>query len=177
MGEVIDINIISYKKDIIERTMCFMEELFEMHNVIQNIEVMDNWCYENVFNLSSLEETKEYMDSKIITLTRSSLNEQIGVSLERIFDCYCYQFWYNPKQELSDNICKEIYGKYVIYILNKLKYDILMCGIGREISIDFGIGIDEIIKDSHNVDIWIIQKNIYEKCRLKNIIKENLILI
>lgn len=177
MGEVIEISIVSNKKDIIERTICFMEDIFEMHNVIQNIEVMDNWNYENLFNLDSLEETKKYMDSKIITLTRSSLNEQIGVSLERLLGCYCYHFWYNPKQELSENDCKDIYDLYVNYILGKLKYDILMCGIGREISINFGMDIDEIIKDSHNVDIWIIQKDIYEKCGLKNITIANLILI
>jgi len=177
MGEIIELNIISPKNDIVERLMCFMEDIFEMHNVIQNIEVMDNWHYENVFNLNTLEETKKYMDSKVITLTKSSMNEQIGVSMEHSLDCYRYDFWYNPKHEFFDSDCKNIYEIYINYILDELKDDILICGIGREIFIDFNMNIDEIIKDSHNVDIWLIQKEIYEKSRLKSMTNAKLILI
>lgn len=66
---------------------------------------------------------------------------------------------------------------YINYILDELKDDILICGIGREIFIDFNMDIDEIIKDSHNVDIWLIQKDIYEKSRLKSMANAKLILI
>lgn len=177
MGEVIEVSIISHDDDIAKKVMCFMEDLFEIKNGIQNIEVMDNWNYENTFYLNSLVEAKKYMRSKIITYTENSLGKQIGVSIEHFTDYYQYDFWYNPRLELSANEYKNIYGQFVNYFQKELKDGILIAGIGREIFIDFDLNIDDIIKKSYNIDIWIIKKDIYEKCRLKGIEKTDIVLI
>lgn len=170
MGEVIEVSIISHNDDMAEKVMCFMEDLFEIKNGIRNIEVMDNWNYENTVHLNSLDEAKKYINSKIITYTENSFEEQIGVSIEHFSDYYRYDFWYNPRLELSADECKNIYSQFVNCFQENLKDGILMAGIGREIFIDFDLNIDDIIKKSHNIDIWIIKKDIYEKCRLKGIV-------
>lgn len=177
MGEVIEISIISNKKDIGEKVMCFMEDIFEIKNGIQKIEIMDNWHYENSFVLNTLDEAKKYIDSKIITFTKSLLDEQIGVSIEHFSDCYCYDFWYNPSLKILENEYRDIYDIFVNYILDRLRNDVLICVLGREISINYDTNIDEIIKGAHNVDIWIIKKSIYEKCKLKERKKADVILI
>lgn len=177
MGEILEVSIVSYENDIIEKVMNFMENMFEIHSNIQNIEIMDNWNYQNVFNVTSLDEAKKYMNSKIITLTKTSLTGQIGVSAEHSKKYYCYHFWYNPKYEIPENKYKEIYIILVSYLLDTIKNKILMCVMGREISVDFDLNVDQIIKQSHNIDIWIIKKNIYEKYGLKGMIKTKIILV
>lgn len=177
MGEVIDISIISHKNDIAEKVMYFMEGIFELENGIKNIEVMDNWHYENMFNLNTLDEAKKYIDSKIITLTENSLDKQTGVSIEHFSDYYRYDFWYNTTQEIFLNECKRIYDKFVNYILDKLRNNIMICMIGREILIDYDMNINKMMRGAHNVDIWIIKKNIYEKYKLRKQEKSCVILI
>lgn len=167
MGEVIEISIISYKNDIMESILCFMENIFEIHNAIQNVEVMDNWNYENAFNLSSFDEAKKYMNSKIITVTKTLRGEQIGVSIEHFSDNYRYHFWYNPRQELSEIEYKSFLNAFSDYILEKQKENILLCAIGLEVFVDFDMNFDEMVKKSHNVDVWMIKKTIYEKYGLK----------
>lgn len=176
MGELIEISIISHKDNIADKMLCFMEKVFDMHNGIQRIEVMDNWCYENAFCLTSLDEIKSYIDSKIITLTKNSLTEQIGVMIEHSLNYY-YHFWYNPEQEFSESEYRNSCNIFADYIIDKRKDDILMCGIGREISVNFDMSIEEIIQKSHNIDLWIIKTNLVTNCKLENIKEPKVILI
>lgn len=177
MGELVEISLFSYKNNIAEKAMRFMKDLFKIKDEIQNIEVMDNWFYENKFNLNTLYETEKYIDSKIITITKSSLDKQIGVIIEKLSDYYCYNFWFNTRQELLINEYRNIYDKFINYILDELKNDILICALGREAVMDYDVNFDEMIREAYNVDIWIIKNSLYQKYKLNKLKKECVILI
>lgn len=90
---------------------------------------------------------------------------------------YYYHFWYNPEQEFSESEYRNSCNIFADYIIDKRKDDILMCGIGREISVNFDMSIEEIIQKSHNIDLWIVKTNLVTNCKLENIKEPKVILI
>lgn len=63
------------------------------------------------------------------------------------------------------------------FVLNGLKEDIILCGIGRETVIDFEKQLGEAIENSHDIEFWIFKQNIYDDYKLQDIVKRNFFVI
>lgn len=162
MGEVIEINIVSYKKYFANDLMQFIS-LFVNDVVIKTtIEVMDNWRYENSFEITSEKEIEYYLNDKIICITETFSVGQAGVNIEHLNGNYAYCIWFNWKQILSDT-------EYMRFVHNAIKCichdeqieNVLVCAIGKEVIFEYLNDIKSTISKSHNVDVWILDR---EEC-------------
>lgn len=164
MGEVIEINIISQKRTIIKKLMEFISILKKGKSVDRTIEIMDNWEYENVFECDGLEHIDQYLDDKIVCITEKLLLGVTGISSEHVEDVYNFCVWYNPKCDISNVEYTHFIRDFIEYLSsNMLNDEIKLCAIGKETIFRYAENLYKMVDMSHNINIWILDKNIYQE--------------
>ncbi|MCI8777477.1 MAG: hypothetical protein HFK00_08850 [Oscillospiraceae bacterium] len=159
MGELIEFSIVSSNKSLYTDMLNFLEHYLSSDNEELIISIMDNWYYDNKIKINSLKEAEDFMETKIVTVEKNIQHESIGVFIEKNKNGYIIDCWIN--------LDKEIIGKQYTDLINEIikcfkgNKKLIICGIGKEISIDYDKKIIESIKESHNIDCWIVSKQFY----------------
>lgn len=162
MAEVIEINLVSSKKLKISDLLKFIS--LQMNDIVikKTIEIMDNWKYENVFEITSEEDIEKFIDNKIVCITEILSIGQAGITIEAFNSCYIYSIWFNWKKELPNVKYIELLNRFIKYICNTEEADdILICAIGKEVQFKYLNNIKETISTAHNIDVWIVDKDDY----------------
>jgi len=167
MGELIEVGIISQHKRIYSKMLEVLEKHLKMKNTAQIINVMDNWQYDDMIEINSIEEAENYMESKIVTIEKRSSCNQVGVSVEKKQKGYIVECWINPYKEVIDKEYNELVNKIIKCFETNNIIDV--CGVGKEVSVDYDKSIYTLIKDSHNIDLWIISQQIYSTNQLNEL--------
>ncbi len=164
MGEVVDINILSKENKLLTVLYELVQSIRKGDIISQTIEVMDNWMYENSFEISEFENISDYIDNKILSITQITSQGVWGITGERNGDVYSYCVWFNPSNNISGDYSNVIrcFVEYISCYHEKNK--IILCGIGKETKFEYEFDLFNTIKLSHNIDIWIVNKNDYSQC-------------
>lgn len=159
MGELIEISIVSNNKSLYSEMLNFLEHYLP-HNIKDTIiSIMDNWYYDNIIKINSLKEAEDYMETKIVTIEKKIQYDNIGVSIEKNKIGYIIDCWINLDKELIGKQYTDLINEIIKYIKGNRK--IIICGIGKEISIDYDKELIDSIKEAHNIDCWIVSRQFY----------------
>lgn len=167
MGEVIEIGIVSQTKNTYSNMLNFLESYLNMKNTVSVINVMDNWLYDNMIEINSIKEAENYMESKIVTIEKRSPYNQVGVSVEKSKKGYIIECWINPYNEMPEKEYRNLIDEIINYLKDKNMVDV--CGIGKEVSVDYSKNIYTLINDSHNIDLWLISQRYYTINKLNDL--------
>lgn len=167
MGELIEIGIVSKNKSLYCEMLDFLERHLTNEETFQIISVMDNWHYDNMIEINSIEEAENYMETKIVTIEKRSPCEQIGVSVEKNKKGYIIECWINPYKEVIGKEYCNFINEIIKYLKDKNMVDV--CGIGKEVSVDYDKSIYSLINDSHNIDIWLISQQFFIDNKLSDL--------
>ena len=185
MGEVLEISCIIKNKDHIINLYEYMKNIPNNENLSEEIEMMDNWCYENVSKLDSfdIDTVIKYAESKIILITEQIIDGSKGLDIEAISrNCYNVEIWFNKRDECYDDIINDL----LQFIFKNIIEDIYLIAIGREILFDYDDDFLKMDKKSHSIDTWIISEKYFRnKCITtyheyaiqKRIIEKNVIFV
>lgn len=85
MGEVLEISCVIKSKDGIINLYEYMKHTPNNENLSEKIEIMDNWQYENVFELDifNIDVVREYIENKIILITEQTVDGWKGLNDEQ----------------------------------------------------------------------------------------------
>lgn len=163
MGEIIEISCIIKNKDCITNLYEYMKNTPNKENLSEKIEIMDNWCYENLFesDLFDINKIKEYVGSKIVLITETLTDGQKGLNIEPISkNCYNVEIWFNQRDKCYDDTI----GILLQLIVKNVMDDIDLIAIDKEIVFNYDEDFRQMDKKSHNIDIWLIsEKNFLNK--------------
>lgn len=164
MGEVLEISCIIKNKEHIINLYEYMKNIPNNENLFEEIEIMDNWCYENVFKLHSfdIDTVIKYAESKIILIIEETIDGSKGLDIEAISrNCYNVEIWFNKRDEYYDDIMNDL----LQLIFKNIIEDISLIAIGREILFDYDKDFWKMDKKSHSIDTWIISEKFWgNKC-------------
>lgn len=166
MGEIVEISCITKNRDCVVNLYKYMKDIFSKEKISEKIEIMDNWCYENLFELDDFDiyKIKEYMESKIILITDIIADGQKGLNIEPLSkNCYNIEIWFNQKNE----ICDGINDLLLQLIVENMMDDIDLIAIGKEIVFDYDEDFEQIDKKSHNIDTWIVAEKFLKNKNIK----------
>lgn len=181
MGEVIEINIVSHEKCQISHLLRFISLQMKDSVIKRTIEIMDNWQYENVFEVADEMDIEDFVDTKIISITEMMSMGQAGVNIESLNGYYTYCIWFNGKYSMSDIEYIELIKHFIDYACNIEMIDKILIGaIGKESIFEYLKDIKKTINTSHNIDVWILDKrecvdNALEDCNVLEFQKKQLI--
>ncbi len=160
MAEVIEFCAVSSKLEIYIKFIRVIENFVGECFKINSIQVMDDWNYTNVLDIESVEVYKDLYDNKILTLTMENGNNHMGVDVEKIGKFYIVEPWLNACNEITNEDYKRLIGN----VVNELKHDeVEFCAIGKEIVVKAELGISDMLKNAHNVDLWLIKSTLWTK--------------
>lgn len=165
MGEVLEISCIIKSKDCIINLYEYMKHIPNNENLSEEIEIIDNWQYENIVELDLFDigVIKEYAENKIILIREEISDGSKGLDIEAISKhCYDVEIWYNQRNEYYDEIKKNLLE---LICKNRIE-DICLIAVGNETLFEFDEDFLEMDKKSHDIDAWIISENFF---RGKNI--------
>lgn len=156
MEEVVEISAVSKNYEFFADVLAFLERYLEKRDRVKKISVMDNWLYENCSQVEQISEIEEYIESKIVVIEETAANGQIGVSIEKYGNYYILEGWINKSQ----GIVRAEYESIIDSLVKRFQKtkEIVACGIGREIMVNYGKGIGAAIIDAHNIDLWLISE-------------------
>lgn len=166
MGEVLEISCIIKNKDCIGNLYEYMKKVYKKEYISEKIEIMDNWRYENLFELDffDIHKVKEYAESKIILITDTMTDGQKGLCIEALSEnCYNVEIWFNQKNELY----KDIIDSLLRTIIENMINDIDLIAIGKEIVFYYDEDFEQADKKSHNIDTWIITEGYFNNKDIK----------
>jgi hypothetical protein len=184
MGATVDLNLVSKKNINLEKIINLLTGKFELNVKINNIDIMDNWEYDNVINILEIDKAEKYIEeSKIANIElRISDKWNAGCQIEKIGNIYVTNIWIDTAKIncLDCDIINEennfFYEEVTNLVLDSVKeYDIVISSLGVETTFEYNEDIYEIINTSQNVIIWIITGNypeninnyyLQEQCKL-----------
>ncbi len=162
MGEVVEINIVSHEECKIDDMLQFISLQMKDRVVKKTIEIMDNWQYENVFEITSEENMEQFVGDKIVCITEMFTVGQAGINIDFLNSCYVYCIWFNRKNDLSDIEYVKLIKDFIKYIYGiQVIENILIGAIGKEVIFEYQNNIRKTIFASHNIDVWILDKYEY----------------
>lgn len=166
MGEIIEISCIINNKDCVVNLYEYMKNTFSKEKSSEKIEIMDNWCYENLFELDYFDicKIKEYMESKIILITDIIADRQKGLNIEPLSkNCYNVEIWFKQKNEFYD-VTNDLLLQSIV---ENMMDDIDLIAIGKEIVFHYDGDFEQIDKKSHNIDTWIVAEKFLKNKNIK----------
>lgn len=181
MGATIDLNIVSKKSIRIEEIIKLLTNKFKLNIEINNIDIMDNWEYENLINVSEINKVQKYVEeSKIANIEFMILDKcKAGCQLEKIESVYVTNVWIDTTNfgyldcDIINDENKSFYEKVINLVLDSVKeYDIVISSLGVETIFEYSDDISEVIDESENVIVWIINGN-YPKYINNYYLREN----
>ena len=122
------------------------------------VEIMDNWQYENVETIDSIELAKTFIGNKIVCITEESGRCQAGVHIEPIEDLLLYNMWFNLESLSSEVEYANLIDEFVGYISDcgGIK-NIIIGAIGKETKFEYLGDSKTTISEAH-IDVWLINK-------------------
>jgi len=151
--------------DVLYNKLC--QNQFEI--LIDSIEVIDNWEYENQVKLNldiDLKTLTNYVENNKIIMISGLLNDnhRCGLFMCKVSDnIITLDVWISSKNLPfldDDYITEETLSIYEAATNSVIKmndeYDIYLCGIGVEAYFTYGESIDCIIGASQNINRWVI---------------------
>lgn len=168
MAIVFDVNVISNKILDID----ILEELLHDYGVsIESASRIDNWMWENEKEIKFLRQIGEVLNEHgiVIIKLKHPLIKDLGIYIEKIENVYFYTVWINTEgypmldcDKITSENCK--YYKMIIEIvlrMNKTAINIFeVVAIGLETDISYSKDIINMIKESQNIIIWILNESI-----------------
>ena len=156
MGEVIDIMLVSKDENLFDKVLNYVLLYSKEESKQMTLEVMDNWEYENVKQIETYEMLKTYIGNKIVSVTKKDTEAQVGIIVEQKYDYLQYNLWMNFLYKIS---YKEIVNEFLTDLYEANIIDKIHIGaIGKEIMFNYDEEKKLTISNSHNVDVWIIEK-------------------
>ena len=169
MGAVIEISIISKDEKLLMKLLSFISLQIKENTTKKTVEVMDNWQYENIEIIESIELAEAFLGNKIVCITEENASGQVGVHIEPIADLLLYNMWFGLEGLSTDAEYAKLIDEFVGYISNDegIK-NIIIGAIGKETIFEYLGDNKTTISKAHNIDVWIIDKKDY----LNNILEE-----
>lgn len=159
MAEVIEINIISINKGLLLRFLDFIPLQMKERTVKRKIEVMDNWQYDNVETIDTIDALKRFIGSKIVCITDIGARGTAGIVIEPINGLLQYNIWFNSAQLSTEAEYYKLITAFIEYLSkSKILNDVIIGGIGKETKFEYFDNAKDIIDNTHNVNIWLIDK-------------------
>ena len=157
MGEVVEISMLGNKLNIYAQLLRFLTDYIDEDYTIQSIQAIDNWKYDNLVSLNSFSDISEVVKDKIIYITIKTKNEYIGISIEKNKNLFNVEGWINSNVEIKGRE----YDRFINTFVDTFKHNKSMkvCGIGKEIYVDFNLGVGQAIENAHNIDVWLINSD------------------
>lgn len=145
--------------------------LIEYQVKVDTINCLDNWMWDNEKEVESLNGIeKMLMNNQIVVIKlKRPLIKDLGMYIEKIENIYQYTLWINTEgyPELDCDMINEknrrIYEKILQAILCMKEKDLNIfeiIGIGLETDIHYNKNIIDIIKNSENILVWIINRHV-----------------
>lgn len=154
MGELVEISIVGKTLNIYEQLLLFLTSYIREDYIIQSIKAMDSWKYDNIVMLNSFSDVNKLAQNKIVCIDAKTDNNYLGVSVEKKKDTFYIEGWINSNQEIAGKDYERFLNSFVdAFIYNK---SIIICGVGKEIFINYDLGIAQAIKKANNIDLWMI---------------------
>ena len=97
---------------------------------------------------------KKYAENKIVRISFTGKDFDSGIYIESKKNLYYMTGWMNPLEGISEDNYQAIISKAVEYFKSNSLIEI--CGIGKEIVVDYDNGLFDAIKNAHNVDVWMV---------------------
>ncbi|WP_459477380.1 hypothetical protein [Clostridium saccharoperbutylacetonicum] len=167
MGATIDLNIVSKNNMKIEEIIKLLTNKFKLNIRINNIDVMDNWEYENLINVSEINKVQKYVEEfKIANVEFTVVDKcKAGCQLEKIENVYVTNVWIDTTNfnyldcDIINDENKSFYNRVINLVLDFTKdYDIVISSLGVETIFEYSDNIYDVINESENVIVWIITK-------------------
>ena len=185
MGAVLDINIISKKYINPHYIKYLLEDEFKLIIEVQQIEIIDNWEFNNSKKILNIEEVENYILNNKIANIISVINGKYnsGIQIEKINKIYSFSFWIDTKyiQVLDSNNINNKNKLFYNLIRRKIVelknlYEISIASIGTETIFEYDKNIEKMIRESVNINMFLfldydLLKNINNKI-LMNYTKE-----
>ena len=153
MGEVVEISMVSKSLNVYEQLLSFLTSYINEDYNIQSIKAMDNWKYDNIVILNSISDANKLAQEKIVCIDVKTNNNYLGVFIEKRNGKFYIDGWINPKDEST----RQDYERFLNSFVDDFKHNksVEICGIGREIFVDYDLGISHAIENAHNIDLWM----------------------
>ncbi len=155
MGEVIEVSMLSKTTDVINLLLVLLTRRIDEAYEISSIKAMDNWKYENIIPLKSMSDVEKYIGDKIICIEIKACTCVLGVSIEKKLDLFCIEGWINSKTDVSEMDYKDFLTSFIDNF--KTNACIEVCGVGKEILVNYELGIQNAIDNAHNIDLWLLK--------------------
>ena len=162
MAEVIDVEIVSAIVGMYKDINKVFEYVFNDRLILKDSYKMDSWLYDNLSKNDNnlIDNEISAISNNIITIKFDSKYGEVGTYIEKRNVYYVFEWWFNPNEEISDYSYMKFKDEIAKRFTDNIDCDI--CGVGREVVIDFDNGIVEAISTSKNFDVWIINKDTNE---------------
>ena len=122
---------------------------------MEEISIIDNWSYENVYCLSSFDECalQKLTENKIVLITETRRNGQRGMTVEALAnDLYSVELWYNHAE-------KDVWGMLDPF-LQSMPDAVISCleviAAGKETLFIYNSSFIQMVKAAHNIEIWVV---------------------
>ena len=155
MGEVVDVSMVSKTLNGYKQLLTFLTSYINEDYNIQSITAMDNWKYDNIVILNSLSDANKLAQEKIVCIDVKTTNYFLGVSIEKKDGIFFIDGWINPKDEITGQDYERFLNSFVDAFKHNKSLEI--CGIGKEIFVDYDLGIAQAIEKAENIDLWMVR--------------------
>ncbi|MCR5823429.1 MAG: hypothetical protein K6G60_03260 [Lachnospiraceae bacterium] len=159
MAEVVEAIYFSKKADFYKDILLHFQELNIIEPKHMRIVQKDNWTDESGKEIGEEDIALALRDSKIVWTDCKVAKGYAGLNVERKDNIYLLNIWFNCK-EYS---CGGGYGrllKMFMEIAKKYgKDDLILCGFGEELLVEYYPDMADIVKNAHNVDVWMFSKD------------------
>lgn len=129
---------------------------------IDEIEVIDNWEYQNIININDENRIYDYVNSgKIVNLNANINSVNIGLQLEFLEEKYIGNIWIDTNLFNFSELKKLL--KYFLIKLDELflSFDLKTVAIGLETYFEPYDDCEKMMNLSHDIIYWMFSKNSY----------------
>lgn len=178
MGEIMEINFICKKQISCHILFDLFTSYINKGYKIDEIEVIDNWEYENIININDENKIYDYINNgKIVNINANISSINIGLQLELLEEKYIGNIWIDTNS-FNFNELKSL----LKYFLSKLDvlfliFDFKTVAIGLETYFEPYDDCEKMMSMSHDIIYWMFSKNSYFSDNYQLLELENSIVI
>lgn len=181
MAAQLDINIVSTQQIDLNYLVSVM--LNSKFNITE-IYAIDDWNYTNQIKIPSLEKVTSFLSNQKIILLYiyDNIYGNSGICIEPYRRAYLYNFWIDTKnlsqldKDIVDEGNKKYYSKFYTQIdelYDYFKGHIKIASIGVESLVEYYPTLEDIIKNSSNVNVWITDDSSFNILGYKKTVLSN----
>lgn len=162
MAEIVEINLICDENLNHKILLSFIHKFTVIDYGSKSIEVMENWEYEKYYKINSEENLEQLINTKIVCITEKAEEGYVGLNIEKIDDKFCYTMWFNQEKYELESEYHKLIEAVIIFISQRIKNQLNLCTIGKEVVFEYQDDYNELFASSHNIDIWIVLDNLFD---------------